>query len=71
VNTVRVFAPGRGRVRVLDASGRVVRHLETAGGPVEWDGQDTRGGTAAAGIYWLRWDGNAGSVTRRVVKLGR
>jgi hypothetical protein len=71
VNSVRVFAPGRGSVRVLDASGRVVRRLETAGGPVEWDGRDTHGGSAAAGLYWLRWDGNAGSVTRRVVKLGR
>ncbi len=66
-----LFAPGAGELRVLDASGRVVRRIATSGGPATWDGRDARGTAAAAGIYWVRFSGAAGSVTRRVVKLGR
>ncbi len=66
-----VFAPGAGELRVLDASGRVVRRLATSGGPVHWDGRDEHGTASAAGIYWVRFEGAAGAVTKRVVKLGR
>jgi subtilisin family serine protease len=66
-----VFAPGAGELRVLDASGRVVRRIATSGGTARWDGHDEHGTTAPAGIYWVRWSGPAGTVTRRVVKLGR
>ena len=66
-----VFAPGTGTLRVLDASGRVVRRLAASGGPVQWDGHDDRGSSTAAGIYWVRFDGSAGTITKRVVKLGR
>jgi subtilisin family serine protease len=71
VSSLGVFAPGAGELRVLDASGRVVRRLATSGGPVHWDGRDERGSATAAGIYWVRYDGPAGTVTKRVVKLGR
>ena len=66
-----VFAPGAGTLRVLDASGRVVRRIATRGGVAHWDGRDDRGSAAAAGVYWVRYDGPAGTVTKRVVKLGR
>jgi hypothetical protein len=66
-----MFAPGAGTLRVLDASGRVVRRLDTHGGAVRWDGRDDRGSATAAGVYWVRYAGAAGTVTRRVVKLGR
>lgn len=69
--TLGVFAPGAGRVQVLDASGRRVRELATAGGPVQWDGRDEAGGAAPAGLYFVRFTGTAGSATRRVVRLGR
>ena len=69
--TLSVFAPGSGVLRVIDASGRLVRRLPASGGAVQWDGCDDRGTRAAAGIYWVRYDGTAGTVTRRVVKLGR
>ena len=65
-----VFAPGAGTLRVLDASGREVRRLATGGGAVRWDGRDARGASAAAGIYWVRFAGSAGTATRRVVRLG-
>ena len=71
VGTLSVFAPGLGTLRVLDASGRVVRRLAASGGAVQWDGRDDRGTRAAAGIYWVRYDGAAGTITKRVVKLGR
>ena len=38
---------------------------------MQWDGRDDRGTRAGAGIYWVRFDGAAGRVTKRVVKLGR
>jgi subtilisin family serine protease len=65
-----LYAPGAGELRVLDAAGRLVRRIVTSGGPVQWDGRDDRGGTARAGVYWVRFSGAAGAVTRRVVRLG-
>lgn len=66
-----LFAPGAGELRVHDASGRLVRRIATSGGAAQWDGADDRGTPAGAGIYWVRFDGAAGTVTKRVVKLGR
>ena len=71
VGALSVFAPGLGTLRVLDASGRVVRRLAASGGRLQWDGRDDRGTSAAAGIYWVRYEGTAGTITKRVVKLGR
>jgi hypothetical protein len=70
-SSLDMFAPGAGTLRVLDASGRLVRRLETHGGAARWDGRDEHGTLTAAGVYWVRYDGAAGTVTRRVVKLGR
>jgi subtilisin family serine protease len=66
-----VFAPAAGRVQVLDASGRLVRELATAGGALHWDGRDTRGASSAAGVYFVRFRNDAGEITKRVVKLTR
>ena len=66
-----LFAPGAGELRVHDASGRLVRRIVTSGGAAQWDGHDDRGGTTGAGVYWVRFTGAAGTVTKRVVKLGR
>ncbi len=68
--TLTVVAPGSGRVQVLDASGRRVRELVTAGGELHWDGRDDSGGRTPAGLYFVRYSGSRGSVTRRVVRLG-
>lgn len=69
--SLALFAPGAGELRVLDASGRLVRRIATSGGNAHWDGRDQRGTPAGAGIYWVRFSGTAGTVTKRVVKLGR
>ena len=66
-----LHAPGEGTLSVIDASGREVRRLATAGGSATWDGRDARGMASPAGIYWVRFNGLTGSVTTRVVKLGR
>jgi hypothetical protein len=64
-------APGEGTLSVIDASGREVRRLVTASGTATWDGRDVHGVPSPAGVYWVRFRGVAGSVTTRVVKLGR
>jgi hypothetical protein len=65
-----LHAPGPGTLSVIDASGREVRRLVTAGGAATWDGRDARGVTSPAGVYWVRFSGVAGVATTRVVKLG-
>jgi len=69
--TLTMFAPGAGELRVIDASGRLVRRIATSGGAATWNGRDEHGTATPAGVYWVRFHGAAGSVTRRVVKLGR
>lgn len=62
------------RVDVLDVSGARVRTLhdgELPAGPhvLRWDGRDAGGARAAAGLYWVRATGTAGSAARPVVLL--
>jgi len=71
VHALRLEVPGAGTLHVIDASGREVRRLETAGVAAVWDGRDERGVMSRAGVYWVRFSGAAGTATRRVVKLGR
>ena len=63
--------PGEGTLSVIDAAGREVRRLATSGGAVTWDGRDASGLASPAGVYWVRFNGGAGTAIRRVVKLGR
>jgi hypothetical protein len=60
------------RVRVFDASGRLVRTL--ADGPespgskiVEWDGRDDQGATVASGIYFCRLDAPGFVESQKIV----
>jgi len=74
--TVRVpflgSARGRSpRVDVVDVTGRRVRSLAPEGpdaGGITWDGRDSAGRAAAAGIYYLRLLGADEPRTVRVVK---
>jgi hypothetical protein len=72
--------PGRVRVAVYDASGRLVRrlpdeHRRAGVVRVEWNGQDDSGRRLAAGIYHLRLEvqpeggGKSRTETRRVTLL--
>jgi len=70
-HALTLHAPGAGTLSVIDASGREVRRLVTAGGSVIWDGRDARGVSSPAGVYWVRFSGAAGTATTRVVKLAR
>jgi len=41
-------------LEILDLAGRLVRHQESAGADFSWDGRDTDGNRAPAGIYLAR-----------------
>jgi hypothetical protein len=59
------------RLSVHDARGRLVARLPLDGGATAatWDGRDTHGRAAAAGIYWARAEGDFGSRVARIVRL--
>ncbi len=56
----------RGRLRIYDAQGRMVRELAPVGPSLEWDGRDAGGARVAAGVYFLTFPspGAALRVTR-------
>jgi hypothetical protein len=67
-------APAPVRLEVADVSGRRVwRSAVAALGPerqsLSWDGTLARGGTAPAGLYFLRVRGPDFAVTRPVVRV--
>ena len=67
-------APGRARVDMLDATGRVVCKLvdaELAAGEyrVSWSGRDDQGRAVAAGVYFCRLQASDASAIDRVVLL--
>ena len=66
--------PGKVSVSVHDASGRLVRTLETgalAAGrhAVEWDGRDRGGRSMASGVYWVRVEGPELQTSRRILRV--
>ncbi|MDM7916163.1 MAG: M1 family aminopeptidase, partial [Candidatus Eisenbacteria bacterium] len=67
----RALPGGPTRVEVFDVAGRRVREVETvtAAGPqiVRWDGEDSRGGAVASGVYFVRVSGPGGAREARVV----
>jgi hypothetical protein len=67
-------AAGRATLRVLDVAGRTVRTLAdgqfgSGRHDVTWDGTDGSAGPVAAGVYFYRLETEAGSETRRMVKM--
>ena len=65
--TIRLAPTGvaRGAVQVFDASGKLVRKIETTHGTsVTWDGTDSRGQQAEPGVYLFRYGSGALAVTR-------
>jgi subtilisin family serine protease len=67
-------AAGRVKLTLYDAGGRVVRVLAdgafTAGvHRLSWDGADTHGAPAPAGVYFARLVGDQGADTRKLVRV--
>ncbi len=67
-----IAEPGRTRVRVYDASGRLVRVLVDAALPagrfaVSWDGRNVAGAPVAPGLYFLSLASGADRATARLV----
>ncbi len=58
---------------IYDVSGRRVRRLAvpsgSTDGDLQWDGRSDDGREVSAGIYFLRFDGAAGEVSTRLVKV--
>lgn len=64
--------PGRTAVlRLVDASGRLVRRHTATGGATEWtwDGRDDLGRRAASGVYFLELRAEGRVETRRLVRV--
>jgi hypothetical protein len=61
------------RLQVVDASGRVLRHAELAGGAGErawvWDGADDRGARTAPGYYRVRAYSRGGGTSQPLVRV--
>jgi len=67
--------PVTARIRILDASGRVVRVLVDAAAlsagihPLTWDGRDGRGREVGAGIYFATAQVGGRTFAQRIVRL--
>ena len=68
-------AAQRGRLEVLDVTGRVVRVLleeqDLPAGPraITWDGRDRSGMTTPAGLYWVRLATSSSTELRTLARL--
>ncbi|MFO7639104.1 MAG: M20/M25/M40 family metallo-hydrolase [bacterium] len=70
---VRLTAPARpgSRLRVYNATGRLVRSLDIAGrAEAEWDGRDEAGRQAAAGSYLFRLTDGRRTTSLRAILTG-
>ena len=72
--SLEVFDAGPVWLEVVDASGRLVRRAELAGGVSgtriwTWDGRDETGRLAPAGYYRLRAEGRSGGMSRALVRV--
>jgi subtilisin family serine protease len=72
----RLPGPGaKASMSIHDVSGRLVRTftlpgMEGASGVILWDGADTRGKRAPAGVYWIQLRTDDGrTVTRKTLRL--
>ncbi len=57
----------RGEVRVLDATGSLVRTLKVSDGIATWDGRLTNGKTAQAGVYFYTINTDNGIASGKIV----
>ena len=65
---------GLARLDLIDVTGRRTRTLlnqALPAGPheVHWDGRDTQGAPAGAGLYWVRLESGGVSAVRRLVRI--
>jgi hypothetical protein len=70
----RLRDPGRIRLEVLDAQGRILKgwqDLNAAPGEhaVAWDLRDTQGRPLRAGLYFVRLDVNGSTTTRAFTRV--
>lgn len=68
----RLGEPGQASLMVLDAQGRLVRHVAEGHFPagysaVHWDGRDREGRRVSAGVYFARLEAAEGPRMRRIL----
>jgi hypothetical protein len=66
--------PADVKVRIYDASGRLVRtvvnrHYEAGGHVTAWDGRDDAGARVASGVYFCKLDSGRSALMRKIVLL--
>lgn len=71
---MEAFEPGAVKIEIVDAAGRLVRHVElsaAAPGPLRWtwDGRSDDGRETAAGVYRVRAIGRSGGMSRGLVRV--
>lgn len=63
--SLRLWPSGSGCVRIFNASGKLVRTLESGNGAsAVWDGRDSRGQQSGPGVYFCAYGSHALAVTR-------
>lgn len=63
--SLRLWPSGCGCVRIFNASGKLVRTLESGNGAsAVWDGRDSRGQQAGPGVYFCAYDSHVLALTR-------
>jgi hypothetical protein len=60
--------PTVARLAIHDASGRLVRRLDAAGGSAVWDARDEAGRAVARGVYWVRAEDDGAALPLLVVR---
>ncbi|HEX7077663.1 MAG TPA: T9SS type A sorting domain-containing protein [Candidatus Eisenbacteria bacterium] len=67
----RIQSPGGGRLAIYDVQGRLVHAMGSGAGAspyaAEWNATDRRGRPVPSGVYFLRYEGLAGTIVRRFV----
>lgn len=71
---LRRATAGETAISVHDVAGRAVRRLSLGDRPagvveIRWDGRDDNGRSVAAGVYFVRVEGEGGSSPRKLVRL--
>ncbi len=68
-----VKAPQDAVVRIYSVEGRLIQVLQPDAGDVSpevvWNGRDRAGSMVSPGVYFVQLDGEAGSITRKMVLL--
>jgi len=67
--TIRVDLPGKVKLRIFDAAGRLIWSGAPDRGACVWNGKDGRGRSAVSGVYFVKAISGLHSVTGRMMLI--